>query len=82
MGLTMPAQLHGARLDRVPPTGRSGVQSGLTEDPGPGRRLLIDDDEYIIAEDFEVDVPEFVHEPEWFQPLGQGDEAKGSSSNR
>ena len=30
--------------------------------------FLIDSDDYIIAEDFEIDVPEFVHKPEWFQP--------------
>lgn len=30
--------------------------------------FLIDGDDYIIADDFEVDVPEFVHKPEWFQP--------------
>ncbi|MGI4787474.1 MAG: hypothetical protein ACRYFS_01345 [Janthinobacterium lividum] len=30
--------------------------------------FLIDADDYIIANDFEIDVPEFVHKPEWFQP--------------
>lgn len=30
--------------------------------------FLIDDEDYIIAEDFEVEVPEFAHKPEWFQP--------------
>jgi len=30
--------------------------------------FLRDDDDYIIADDFEIDVPEFVHKPEWFQP--------------
>ena len=30
--------------------------------------FLIDGDGYIIANDFEVDVPDFVHKPEWFQP--------------
>lgn len=30
--------------------------------------FLIDRDDYIIARNFEVDVPEFVHKPEWFQP--------------
>ena len=28
----------------------------------------VDQDNYIIADDFEVDVPEFIHNPEWFQP--------------
>ena len=30
--------------------------------------FLIDGDDYIIASDFEVEVPEFTHKPEWFQP--------------
>ena len=34
----------------------------------PAVVFLIDGDDYIIADDFEVDVPEFIHEPEWFQP--------------
>lgn len=30
--------------------------------------FLIDGDDYIIADDFEVEVPEFIHKPEWFKP--------------
>ena len=30
--------------------------------------FLIHENDYIIADDFEVDVPEFVHKPEWFRP--------------
>ena len=30
--------------------------------------FLIDGDDYVIAKDFEVDVPEFEHRPEWFRP--------------
>ncbi|KKM70600.1 hypothetical protein LCGC14_1439070 [marine sediment metagenome] len=30
--------------------------------------LLIDGDDYIIADDFELDVPHFQHNPEWFKP--------------
>jgi len=30
--------------------------------------FLIDNSDYIIADDFEIDVPDFVHKPEWFQP--------------
>ena len=30
--------------------------------------LLIDDEDYIIAQDFEVDVPPIFHRPEWFLP--------------
>jgi len=32
--------------------------------------FLIDDSDYIIAEDFDIDVPEFEHRPEWFKPGG------------
>ena len=30
--------------------------------------FLIDDSDYIVAEDFELDVPEFEHKDEWFDP--------------
>ena len=30
--------------------------------------FLIGGTDYIIADDFEVEVPEFIHKPEWFQP--------------
>jgi hypothetical protein len=32
------------------------------------RVLLLDDDDYIIADDFELDVPEVVHDKAWFDP--------------
>lgn len=40
-----------------------------TYEPKPKQKpilFLIDGNDYIIAEDFEVDVPEFDHRPEWF----------------
>jgi hypothetical protein len=39
-------------------------------EPGPVKLpilFLIDGSDYIIADDFELDVPEFEHKPEWFQ---------------
>ncbi len=33
--------------------------------------FLIDGYDYIIADDFEIDVPEFKHRPEWFKPAGE-----------
>jgi hypothetical protein len=30
--------------------------------------LTMDDDDYLIADDFELEVPEFEHRPEWFAP--------------
>jgi hypothetical protein len=82
MGLTMPAQLHEPVLTvfrrlRVPVFSPKSPRT-----PERAIVFLIDHDDYIIAEDFEVDVPEFVHRPEWFQPAGRGDEAERSTSNR
>jgi hypothetical protein len=74
MGLTMPAQLHEPVLTVF---GRLGVpvfSPGSPNAPRPAVVLLIDDDDYIVAEDFEVDVPEFVHEPAWFQPAVPGED--------
>jgi hypothetical protein len=55
---------------------------GSPRPPEAGVVFLIDDDDYIIADDFEVDVPEFNHEPDWFQPAGREHEPKGSTSDR
>jgi hypothetical protein len=30
---------------------------------------LLDGKDYVVAEDFMIDVPEFEHEPRWFQPV-------------
>jgi hypothetical protein len=70
MGLTMPAQLHEPVLTVFRRLGVPVSSPGSPRTPDPAVVFLIDDDDYIIAEDFEVDVPEFVHEPEWFQPVG------------
>ena len=81
MGLTMPAQLHEPVLTVFRRLGIPVFSPGSPRAPEPAIVFLFDDD-YIIAEDFEVDVPEFVHRPEWFQPAGRGDEAKGGTSTR
>lgn len=39
------------------------------EPPRPAVVFLLDGEDYIIADDFEVDVPEFVHEDGWFRPV-------------
>ena len=74
IGLTMPAQLQEPVLAVFRRLGVPVFSPGSPRTPDPAVVLLIDDDDYIIAEDFEVDVPEFVHEPEWFQPAGRGGE--------
>jgi hypothetical protein len=71
MGLTMPAQLHEPVMSVFRRLGVPVFSPGSPNTPAPAVVFLIDDDDYIIAEDFEVDVPEFVHEPEWFQPVGR-----------
>lgn len=38
--------------------------------------FLIDGHDYIIADDFEVDVPEFLHKPEWFRPRAATEESQ------
>ena len=82
MGLTMPAQLHEPVLTVFHRLVVPAFSPGSPRAPDPAVVFLIDGDDYIIADDFEVDVPEFTHEPDWFQPAGRGDEAKGSTSNR
>jgi hypothetical protein len=82
LGLTMPAQLHEPVLTVFRRLGVPVFSPGSPRTPHPAVVFLIDADDYIIAEDFEIDVPEFIHEPEWFQPAGRSDEAKGSTSKR
>jgi len=70
MAVTMPAQLHEPVLTVFHHLGVPVFSPGPPRTPRAAVIFLIDDDDYIVAEDFEVDVPEFVHAPEWFQPAG------------
>ena len=50
---------------------RLGVDLFIAREPVVRQSLIamfIDDNVTIVAEDFEVDVPEFAHRPEWFRP--------------
>ena len=50
---------------------RMGVATFVSREPSAGPdlvRLEIGDSIVIVAEDFILDVPEFEHRPEWFQP--------------
>ncbi len=50
-----------------------GIQLLISREPTPRATpvlLLIDGEDYLIADDFELDVPEFEHRPEWFAPGG------------
>jgi hypothetical protein len=82
MGLTMPAQLHEPVLTVFRRLGVPVFNPGSPRVPKAAVVFLIGHDDYIVAEDFEVDVPEFNHEPDWFQPAGREGEPKGSTSDR
>ena len=68
LGMTVPAQLHAPVVSVFHDLGIPVFSPGLPQPPAPAVVLWIDSDDYIIAEDFEVDVPEFVHDDAWFQP--------------
>lgn len=51
--------------------GERGVDCFVAEAPAEGTTpaaFVIDGDDYILADDFEVDVPAFEHRAEWFDP--------------
>lgn len=70
-GLTVPSQLHApvlAIFERL----RVPVFSPRTPNvPRPATVFLLQDGDHIIADDFEVEVPEFQHDPSWFQPAAR-----------
>jgi hypothetical protein len=71
-GLSVPSQLHEPLL-KVLGQLKVPVFSPRTPNaPEPATVFLLDEGDYIIADDFEVEVPEFVHDPSWFQPENQG----------
>lgn len=39
-----------------------------TRPASPVPKILFMDDDYVVADDFDIDVPEVVHRPEWFSP--------------
>jgi hypothetical protein len=72
-GISLPAQLHGPALTVFRHLGVPVFSPGEPTVPAPAVVFLIDDDDYIIARDFEVDVPEFLHKGEWFQAGTSGE---------
>jgi hypothetical protein len=71
-GLTVPSQLHEPVL-KVLGRLRVPVFSPRTPNaPEPATVFLLDEGDYVIADDFEVEVPEFEHDPSWFQPASGG----------
>ena len=60
LGLTVPAQLHAPVLSVFRRLGVPVFSPGSPRAPERAIVFLIGNDDYIIAQDFEVDVPEFV----------------------
>jgi hypothetical protein len=71
-GLTVPSQLHKPVLKVLERLEVPIFAPRTPTTPGPATVFLLDDGDYIIADDFEVEVPEFTHDPSWFQPAQEG----------
>jgi len=69
---TIPAQLFDPVVSVFRSLNVPVFAPNLPRRPIPAVVFLIDEEDYIIADDFEVDVPEFQHEDEWFQPEPSG----------
>jgi len=66
--VVIPAALHGPVVEEL---ARMEVPAFVPHPPQPRPELLIllfDGEDYVVAGDFLIDVPEFEHRPEWFRP--------------
>jgi hypothetical protein len=62
-----PTPLYRKVISFLDTIGARYLGNGQVEDtPDMPVLFLINGDDYIIATDFEIDVPEFIHQPEWF----------------
>ena len=68
--MIVPAQLHGPVLQVLETLGVPTFAPDPPSSPKAGVVFLLDDSDYIIADDFEVDIPEFTHDSAWFAPKG------------
>jgi hypothetical protein len=66
-GILIPAQLYSHTLESLAEMNVTVLPCEAPPIPGL-TVLLLDEDDYIVAEDFAVDVPEFAHHPGWFRP--------------
>jgi hypothetical protein len=73
LGIVFPAQLHEPVMTVFRNLEIPVFSPGRPRQPAAAVVFLIDDDDYIIARDFEVDVPEFSHDSEWFRPGASAD---------
>ena len=71
-GVSLPTQLQRPVIEEL---GNMGLRTFVPEPPPSEPTLvafLLDDRAYVVAEDFEVDVPDFTHDPAWFDPGTKG----------
>lgn len=66
--MTVPAPLHEPVLTVLRHLGVPVFSPHAPMHDRPGIVLLIDRDDHIIADDFDIDVPAFVHDSDWFRP--------------
>ena len=66
-GIAIPAHLYAKTLDCLAKMNVTVLQGSVPMIPKMTVFLLGEDD-YIVAEDFMVDLPDFRHDPEWFDP--------------
>lgn len=73
--LRLPRSVLVAAMEGLDDLGVGYHKSYVPDDEPLPVALVIDDDNWIVAEDFEVDFPDFEHRPEWFDAsLYPGDE--------
>jgi hypothetical protein len=72
-GMTLPSQLHRPVLNVFDRLGVPVHSPHTPKEPEAASVFLLDEGDYIIADDFEVDVPEFTHDPAWFGPATKGE---------
>jgi hypothetical protein len=71
-GVHLPPQLHRPVLEELEAMGVPVYVPRPAGDPPALVLFLLDGKDYVVAEDFMIDVPEFEHQPRWFQPVPPG----------
>jgi hypothetical protein len=71
-GMTVPTQLYGPVLNAFARLDVPIFTPYTPKEPASASVFLLDAGDYILADDFEVDVPEFMHDPAWFRPPTEG----------
>jgi hypothetical protein len=69
---TIPSQLHAPVLMVLEQLMVPVFAPHTPKTAEPATAFLLDEGDYILADDFEVVVPEFTHDPSWFQPRTDG----------